>query len=33
VRMLWRFQEGVRSPARRSSTTQGSIRQNVKQFG
>ena len=33
VRMLRRFQEGVRSSARRSSTTQGSIRQNVKRLG
>ena len=33
MRMLRRFQEGVRSSARRSSDAQGPIRQNVKQFG
>jgi CRP-like cAMP-binding protein len=33
VRVLRRFQEGVRSSARRSGTTQGPLRQNVKQFG
>ena len=32
VRVLRRFQEGVRSSARSSSTTQVSIRQNVKQI-
>ena len=32
VRVLRRFQEGVRSSARRSSDTQGPLRQNVKQL-